>query len=1040
MSSEKPRLYTIHAAHAFLESVARGVMEKTAQDPLARADYLIIVPDRATAMALRQAFTALSGSGAAVLPKIESVSDLDIDTLGLKISTDRFLSQALMDMPPPVSRLERQLVLAREIMKIDGMASSVQKAVKLGGELGRFLDEVQRNEVDLSAIDTIVPDRFDRNWQKTSAFLKILTEAWPQYLQKIGAIDPEDHTAAILRVRALHWQKNPPQNPVLAVGFSSASPSLVALLKAITDASQGALVIQGLDKNIDQKSWQALGPTHPDAALRKLLSDLGVDKDDVSFWPVTVERTAQPRAVDPETTGRARRRLLREAMRPAATSEIWSELSVDPQALNGVDLITCGSAQEEASVIALKMREALEIPGRTATLVTPDRSLARRVSARLRHWKIDVGDQAGTSLAETPVGIFLYATANMAAEDWAPVPFLEAMKHPLTALGQKPELFRKTLASVEDLVFHGARPMGGAQGLESALSTAFNRASRRKTADVLAADKETLLDLVHKIQTAGEDFFSKMTSVQPQDFGTLLDAHIRFCEALAADGTVPGADRLWRDDDGVQGSRFLSRLRQVASTMPPVTGRDYTAVLSGLMRDVNVKPTAAPHPVLKILTPEQAMNDKSDIVIVGGLNSEVWPRRIEANPWLSPDMMAKLGLPRPEQEVGRDARFFVHAMSAPNVLMTRAVRASGAPSVSSPFLTRLQMVLKGAGLGRVLEGKSQLLDIHTAMHTPAIVSPIAPPEPRPAQKLRPKKLPVTAIEGLMRDPYSVYAKYVLKIKPRAAIDAAPNMADRGIFTHAALDTFMRRYPQDMPENAREELLKIGAETFKTHLDNPTVQAFWWPRFERVADWFVRFETERRELSQTLGTEVHGKLEIDLDGDVFTLTTIADRIDRDSQDRLEIIDYKTGTVPPQKAVSQGYSPQLTLEALIAFTGGFDRIDAGDVGKMQYWKLSGGRPAGEVIEIKGDVRQLVDEARTGVTNLMRIFNDPKTPYLSTPRPDEAPRYNNYEHLSRIGEWATVKAIAEKNAPAKKAGRKTTRRASPRAKTKKSKSPKV
>jgi ATP-dependent helicase/nuclease subunit B len=215
----------------------------------------------------------------------------------------------------------------------------------------------------------------------------------------------------------------------------------------------------------------------------------------------------------------------------------------------------------------------------------------------------------------------------------------------------------------------------------------------------------------------------------------------------------------------------------------------------------------------------------------------------------------------------------------------------------------------------------------------------------------------------------------------------------------------------MPENAEEELLKIGRETFKTRINNPTVRTFWWPRFERIAKWFVLFEAERRKMSKTLGTEVQGKLEIDTGDGIFTLTAIADRIDRGANDQLSVIDYKTGSIPMQKAVALGFSPQLTLEALIAFTGGFDGIDAEDVGKLQYWKLSGGRKPAEVTEVKGDVEELVSQARDGIEALIRTFNDPNTPYLVTPRPEWAPRYNNTRHLSRVDEWSSVKKTSNK-----------------------------
>ncbi|MCC7037853.1 MAG: PD-(D/E)XK nuclease family protein, partial [Alphaproteobacteria bacterium] len=473
-------------------------------------------------------------------------------------------------------------------------------------------------------------------------------------------------------------------------------------------------------------------------------------------------------------------------------------------------------------------------------------------------------------------------------------------------------------------------------------------------------------------------------------------------------------------------AQFMTQLREAAKHIPPVTGAGYVDVLQGLMRDVSFQPAMSPHPALRIVTPEQAKLVKADIVIMGGLNDESWPARPDVNPWLSPDMVKAMGLPPAEESIGRSAHQFTQMIASPDVLLSRSMRSGDAPTVSSPFLTRLMMVLKGAGLKDELNGKNQLLEINQAMHTPPDVTPIAPPAPTPPVSARPKKLPVTAVESLMRDPYTVYAKYILKIRPRDPLDANPSVSERGTFTHDALDAFMKKFPDKLPDNAYDELIKMGEEAFKTRMNNPYVQSFWMPRFQRIAKWFVKFEAERREMTKNLGTEVQGRLNIDMgDGEIFTLTAIADRVDRNEDGQAVIIDYKTGGIPTQKNVALGMSPQLTLEALIAYSGGFEGIDATEVGDLQYWKLSGGRPAADVTIVRGDVKQLMDEAEKGVGDLVKAFNKKETPYLATPRPEFAPRYNNYEHLSRVGEWSTVKQQgAQKNT------KKTTTRRSPAA----------
>lgn len=998
-------IYNVEPHRAFPDALAQGVLARTGNDPLKLADYTILVPDRAAAASLRQSFILHLQGKPALLPRIETPGDMEDEDMGLRLSGNRILSEALMDIPPAVSRLERQLILAAEILKIPGMASSVQKAVTLGGELGQFLDLVQRHNIELGNIDALVPPQFRAQWQKTADFLRIITETWPQYLEKEGKIDPEERKNAMILLQAEHWRRHPPARPVIAAGFAGTEPALLDLLHAVKGLPQGAIIMQGVDTALDSASWDRLTEVHPQHTYKVMLKTLGEDRAAIPDWQQAGK--APPRSVT------ARRALLREAMRPAAGSVAKNpkkKPSFGKESLAGLNLVSCGTPQEEASVIALKIRESLEAPNRTVALVTADRALARRVIARLRHWNIAAEDSAGAALSETGAGRFLLATAGMAAADLAPVAFLEAMKHPLSALSEDKDGLRAHVTLLEDLVLHGPRPAGGLSGLRHALTAAFNRSARR-TGEGAALERlsaeQGLSDWLDRLEKSGAAFFGAMVSPKPVSFSFLLEEHIRFAEALAETATASGKAALWSGADGVKAARFLSGLRDLAGHLPPMTGRDYADVLTGLMRETRVRPDRAAHPALKIMTPEQALlSAGADTVILGGLNDEVWPPRPDENPWLSPDMLRALGLPAPESVIGDAAHRFVQLVSKPEVMLTRSARDGASPAVASPLLTRLLTVLKGAGIEKGALDKTPLLDIHIAMHTPAEVTPVEPPAPAPPVARRPKQLSVTAVETLMRDPYSVYARYVLDLRPRQPLDASPGVAERGIFTHAALDAFVKKYPEQLPDNAYEELLKIGAETFESRMDSPAVRAFWWPRFERIAAWFVRFEQERREVMHTAGTEVRGKLEIDLGDSVFTLTTIADRIDADPDGKLSIIDYKTGTVPAQKDVASGLSSQLVLEAYIVLEGGFPDVPAAEIGQLQYWKLSGGRPAAEVTDVRADVARLVAEARDGLRGLMQAFNDPATPYLATPRPEAAPRYNNYEHLSRVAEWSTVR----------------------------------
>ena len=61
--------------------------------------------------------------------------------------------------------------------------------------------------------------------------------------------------------------------------------------------------------------------------------------------------------------------------------------------------------------------------------------------------------------------------------------------------------------------------------------------------------------------------------------------------------------------------------------------------------------------------------------------------------------------------------------------------------------------------------------------------------------------------------------------------------ERGTFIHEALDRFVRE------GRPGADLIAIGRDVFGDALARPGVWAFWWPRFERIAAWFVATEID-----------------------------------------------------------------------------------------------------------------------------------------------------------------------------------------------------
>ncbi len=1019
--------YNIPSDFDFLDMLARRLISESTLNPLQLKNYGIVLPDRLSCDLLKEKLQDLNGGKPMVMPEILTLDAIDDDVLALRFANDEDLVEKAMNLPPAVSKLDRELYLAREILKHPETADSLGTAIGLARELAGFIDELHAANVPLKKLSELDAEDFPGDLVKTRNILKIVTDIWPAIKKDLGVLDRVERQEKVLGLIGEHAKKNPIKHPLIFGGFHRVSKGTAGLLETLAH-KQGPnvrILFQGLDLEMG-KSWETIGHSHPQYAHKKLLDDMKVSREDIKYWFGTTPSTHSQRAKE-------RLKLLREAMRPSNTTHKWKDLvlfdksklrpsnkvvpkgsplakknepkdhEIDPIALTGMDMIVAGTQQEESSVIALKLREMLEKDDTTATLITPDRDLANRVAARMQYWNVSVSPEEGGSLIETQLGRFMFYSAEMAVSDLAPIPLLEALKSPYTALGKTAQNAREQAEILEDMVLRGPRPWPGFSGMKKSLSAAFNAVSGRLRSEERKVEFEKthqeLSAWLADFETAIQDDQKLMASKEPVPFKELLSAHIRIMEAMAKTQEVPGADSLWAGPTGLEAQRLLTHLLNAGDILPDMTGTDYTEIIKFYVRDAKHK--SETHPRIRIVQPDKAHLFRSDLNIVAGLTEANWPGKQREKFWLSPALREQLGLSPIETEIGYAAFDFVQGVSNKNTTLTRGERSGNAPAVASPFLTRLEMLLEGLGIADKLNPKSQVLEINAALHRPSKVQPIDPPAPMPPEKFRPRRFSVSAIEQLLRDPYAVYARHVLKLYPKDPIDADPSFAERGNIIHEALDEFKRQYPDKMPKNAEEKLLEIGQKAFEQRMDNPSVRAFWWPRFERMAKWFVEYETGREEFSKTLKTEIPGRMNLDTEKGRFVLTAIADRIDEWMDDTLSIIDYKTGGIPSKKDIDSGLSPQLTLEALIAMSGGFEGIDAKGVGALEYWKLSGGRPGGQITRIE-DVERLQAEALEGLTKLLTHFADENNPYLVTPRPGVMPRYLPYDHLSRSFEW--------------------------------------
>jgi ATP-dependent helicase/nuclease subunit B len=989
-----PRVFTIAPSTPFVDALAAGVLADAGPDPAVLPAVRILVPNRRSVRALTAAFLRRSEGRAMLLPRISPIGDIDEEELALE---DHGLdgTAAGLSLPPAMPGLRRQLLLTRLILAFGRNAATPDQAARLAAELARLLDQIHTEGLDFRRLGELVPERFAEHWELTLDFLAIVSEHWPRILAEEGCLDAADHRNRLIKAEARAWREAPPATPVLAAGSTGSIPATAELLVTVSRLPRGAVILPGLDQDADDETWNELEPCHPQYGMARLLDRLGIHRRDVQPWPAP--------GLPPLRTERSI--MINRALRPSATAEQWRDgEALSAAAFQGVIRIDAPGPEEEARAIALIMRGALETEGKTAALTTPDRGLARRVAAELQRWNLGVDDSGGRPLAQTQPGAFLRLTARAVAEDLAPVPLLAMLKHPLAAGGERPARFRRLVRQLERLILRGPRPQPGIAGLAAALAEAEAEPREAGAQSDLAEQWRRLSRLVAALEGVIEPF-AALFRAGSASVGDLIAAHVATAERLAASHDMDGAARLWHGEAGEAAAAFVAELSGAADAFPEIRAGAYPAFLDALLAERVVRPRYGSHPRLAIWGLLESRLQRADVMILGSLNEGTWPPKAEGGPWMSRPMMTAFGLPLPERRIGLAAHDFTQAFAAPEVVLTRARRVEGTPTVESRWLLRITNLIRGTVSLPPLNGAGQWLEWQRMLDAAEAAFPAEPPAPCPPVAARPRQLSVTQIEKWMRDPYSIYALHILKLRPLDPLGADPGAADYGSFVHRALDLFLKEIEGELPPDAFERLLAAGRRALGNTFDSPGVRAFWWPRFERIARWFLCGERARRESVRRTASEVRGRLAFDAPAGPFTLTATADRIDLLADGTLAIVDYKTGLPPTKREVASGFAPQLPLEAAIAAAGCFEDVAGARIGALEYWQLTGDEPAGKCAAAGGDPHQLMQSAMAGLQQLVAVFDREQTCYPARPRPNAAPRFSDYDHLARVREWSAV-----------------------------------
>lgn len=984
----KRHVYNMPSGVPFLPSLALGLKDIYKER---LSDCLILLPTRRAVRALGNAF--VGAEGASLLPRMRPLADINPEEPPFEPGELAGL------VKPSIDPMQRRFEMARLVFQAHKSTSSLPLdaagALALADPLIAILDDADMEQADLSRISELdeIQKFAAEHFQNAVTLYKIVQEFWPKRLEEINLMQPFERRVALLEALTEIWETDPPDYPVIIAGSTGTLGASARLMRCVANMNEGMIVLPGLNNAVPDQAWDDVGPQHPQNSLKNLINVMGIERGAVPDWSYI----SQGKASDMD----ARRRVISEALVPIEATGDWpsrietlrkgaAENAGNPfeAALTGMSLIEADNDEEEALSIALIMRETLETEGQTAALVTPDPALARRVKARLRRWGVEVDYSQGEPLEETKLGAFLSAILGRLETPNSETELAALCKHPLMGWV---DIKKDWLAFEYEL-----------------------RGARDKPALESFAHFENLDNCfapLSELSQAGSDLWAK--------------ALAQVAEGLASQDE-DGAARLWVEDAGEKAASLLEDLIKYGDHLQPIDGASFTRLFGNLMRGKVVRPRYGTHPRLSILGPLEARMLTADRIILGGLNEGIWPAAPSVESFLSRGMRQSLGLSLPERRFGLSAHDFAELAANPEVILTRSKRSDDGPKVKSRWLWRLQTLLTGALGDAAAAGLSASVTYLDWARALDYVNPdevkdnqISRPNPKPHPDHRwprERKLSITQIKTWIRDPYSIYARYILGLRPLEDLDRPLDFRDYGNALHKGLEDFTDAYRTTLPKNSADRLVGYFKAAMRSHNYPDHDIAKETARLENIATKVIPWMEDRRARGWAVsGVERAGQLFLEeLD---FTLTGKADLIEKGPLG-FAVIDYKTGAPPTPAVVNVGFDPQLPLSALMLQRGAFEKTAAGETEELNYVRLKGaGESEFEAPRVnktsKGQCGrsgpEFADFAHDIISNLITNYADADMGYASQPRVQLTHDYGDYDHLARREEWMRLGAEA-------------------------------
>lgn len=933
--------YTVPPSHSILLVTAQKLLDETRQNPLSIANYNIYLPTRRSCHHFIEIITELKSSS--FLPKITPITNLDQDAIAFS-SID--IMQEVVQLPKPLSTARRRALLFSLVAKFNEKNNKFYNISQLVSSLETLLDDLSNAHVplkNLAELDT----GFKTNHQLNSlAFLDVFSKAWPLILQEENAQSQQSHRQKLVQLLIKSWQKTPPENPIWIIGVTGSLPEISDLMQAVGKLKNGSVFLPGYDPKLSG----ILTKNHPLYSQKEFIEKFKINPDSIQVIPNSFTD------IDYNL------------------NNCFHEHHSGKNPLtNKITFLEADRIDEEAGTIALYIKKYVQSTDNRIVIVCKNQPLKSRIKSQLSAFNISVDESTGLPIDQTAVGTFIKnslqtVTAPMCS--W--IDLVALLKHPYCHIEKDRFEYLSAIRWLEIEVLQGTRLPSSWEDIPTFLYDHLEKYNCEQ-ATLLCEFFEQFFPLVAQLKSSSN--LSSLTNILENHFSLLC---------FLVGKNIENQQLLYQTID---------ELRKAFATLEKGESYAYNEILSSILGTIETPPPSRGiRPQVQIIGILESRLLRSDLMIMTDMNEESWPMQPGDDPWLNRQMRNKIGLPDTAQMLGHAAHDMVNILGSDKMLLTRSKSEKGKSTTPNIFWHLLKYHAQANDTAiKTADSYLSMVRKHWSSRTDKAHFPPSVSVPK---KHLPDTITISDCQYLLNSPYIFYLKNIAHLKPLQPLSLQTDAVNFGIMIHDLLN----RIAADSISSNFSRSKSLLNFMLKKYMQSAFALSFWQKRAENILSYFHDDLKKSGQLNGIV-TEIPGSFILKHQGVEIEIKGRSDRINI-YPNQLEIIDYKTGQVPTQKAVELNQAPQLSLEAALYYQGSYQKLLPNKgIKKVSYWKLSGKEKPVEIIDIKVDPKQLSDSVISALKNEVENYYIKGLPFSSSPSDD----YLDYYTLTRFQSWS-------------------------------------